>query len=77
MQNDFYTAVQDLWSVVAGNFEESHGMARDGVQRLVLYYNFYGIKGNTNVLEWLIGRKPMTLEGFFRHKIDSNIASGG
>lgn len=74
VQNDFYTAVQDLQSMVAGNSEESHGIARDGVQRLVLYYNFYGIKGNTIVLEWLVARKPTTLEAFFRHKIDSYTA---
>ncbi|PWY81000.1 NAD(P)-binding protein [Aspergillus eucalypticola CBS 122712] len=42
---------------------------RDTIQRLMLYYNFYGIKGNTNVLEWLLGRKPTTVQEFLHQKV--------
>ncbi|KAL1845775.1 hypothetical protein Plec18167_004984 [Paecilomyces lecythidis] len=66
---DYFDAVAFVQKMVAGDPEKGHRVTRDAVQRLQLYYNFYGIKGNTNVLEWIIGRAPTTVEGFFRGRV--------
>lgn len=66
---EFYDSVEFLETMVLEDPKKAHRVARDGIQRLQLYYNFYGIKGNTNVLEWLIGRKPTTVEDFFRERV--------
>jgi len=42
----------------------------DGVQRLLLYYDNHGLKGNPSVCEWLLGRKPTSLEEWFQSEID-------
>lgn len=42
----------------------------DGVQRLLLYYDNYGLKGNTTVCEWLLGRKPETLEQWYKVEME-------
>jgi len=42
---------------------------RDSVERLVLYYNRYGLVGNPNVLRWLIGRQPTDPETWMRDQL--------
>ena len=37
-------------------------MVQDALERLILYYNRRGLVGNPNVTEWLLGRKPTTIE---------------
>lgn len=54
-QKGFEEAVEGLAKLVVG--EEASAAARDGVERMLLYYNRRGLKGNKNALEWLIGRK--------------------
>ena len=39
-------------------------IARDEAERLVLFYNRRGLKGSPNVLRWLLGREPTTVEGW-------------
>lgn len=66
---DFYDTASQFSSLMArGNGDVSRG-SRDTIHRLLLYYNFYGIKGNTNVLEWLIGRKPTSAQDFLRQRV--------
>ena len=36
--------------------------ARDGYQRMLLYYNYRGLVGSTNVMRWVLGREPMSWE---------------
>ena len=36
--------------------------ARDGVQRMLLYYNSMGLVGSTNVMRWVLGREPLSWE---------------
>ena len=36
--------------------------ARDGVQRMLLYYNYRGLVGSTNVMRWVLGREPVSWE---------------
>lgn len=65
----FESADQFQSMMFAGKEGDVPPGTRDALHRLLLYYNFYGIKGNTNVLEWLIGRKPTTIEDFLRQRI--------
>lgn len=37
-------------------------VTRDEAERLVLFYNRRGLKGSPNVLRWLLGREPTTVE---------------
>ena len=36
---------------------------RDVAQRRLLYYNYRGWVGSTNVMRWVLGREPMGWEG--------------
>lgn len=69
VQKDYFKSVEVFEDLVSGGSGSLPRYPRDALQRLILYYNFYGIKGNTNVLEWLIGRRPTTVEDFLRQKI--------
>lgn len=49
---------------------------RDGLERMLLYYNNRGLLGNPNHLEWLIGRKAQTVEEWAQEQLgNSNSAS--
>jgi uncharacterized protein YbjT (DUF2867 family) len=37
-------------------------IVRDEAERLVLFYNRRGLKGSPNVLRWLLGREPTSLD---------------
>lgn len=37
-------------------------ITRDEAERLILFYNRRGLKGNPSVLRWLIGREPTTVD---------------
>ncbi|RWQ99884.1 hypothetical protein C8Q69DRAFT_489862 [Paecilomyces variotii] len=39
------------------------------LERLLLYYNRRGLLGNPNVTEWLLGRRPTTLEDFIERAV--------
>ncbi|KAI1503110.1 putative nucleoside-diphosphate-sugar epimerase [Biscogniauxia marginata] len=41
-------------------------LCRDGAERLVLYYNRRGLRGNPSVLRWLLGREPTTVEEYLK-----------
>ena len=38
--------------------------ARDGVQRMLLYYNYRGLVGSRNVMGWVLGREPLSWEAW-------------
>lgn len=40
------------------------GYALENLARMFEYYNQWGLEGNPNVLNWILGRKPTTLESF-------------
>lgn len=44
--------------------------ARDVTQRMLLYYNYRGLVGSTNVMRWVLGREPMGWEGWVRGKME-------
>jgi uncharacterized protein YbjT (DUF2867 family) len=40
----------------------------DGFTRLAHHYDRYGIRGNPNVLRWLLGREPTTFTAYVRRE---------
>lgn len=39
-----------------------HPYTKDGVRRLLLYYNYHGLLGSPNVARWILGREPMSFD---------------
>lgn len=48
-------------------------IARDEAERLILFYNRRGLKGSPNVLRWLLGREPTTVESW----VEGELKAGG
>ncbi|WQF84746.1 Putative NmrA-like domain, NAD(P)-binding domain superfamily [Colletotrichum destructivum] len=44
-------------------------ISKDKAERLVLFYNRYGLVGNPNVLRWLLGREPTSVEEWVNIKL--------
>jgi uncharacterized protein YbjT (DUF2867 family) len=44
-------------------------ISRDGAERLILFYNRYGLNGNPNVMRWLLGRGPTSVEQYVRAEL--------
>jgi uncharacterized protein YbjT (DUF2867 family) len=74
-KQDFYETADKFSMALAGKSGEVPQASRDAVHCLLLYYNFYGIKGNSNVLEWLIGRKPTSIGQSLHQKVSEIRAS--
>ncbi|KAL4801804.1 NAD(P)-binding protein [Aspergillus unguis] len=68
-QQGFYQAADRFTKMLFGQSGSIPQGSRDALHRLLLYYNFYGIKGNTNVLEWLIGRKTTSVRQFLQKRV--------
>jgi hypothetical protein len=45
---------------------ESHAFTSDALERMFVYYNRHGLTGNSNVLGWLLGRKPTDVPEYVR-----------
>jgi len=41
----------------------------DAARRLFIYYDRWGLTGNTNVLTWLLGRKPVDIVGYIEKEV--------
>ena len=58
-----------------GNVESMLGSppgeyARDGIQRMLLYYNYRGLVGSTNVMTWVLRREPTSWEDWVRKEME-------
>ncbi|KAJ5118721.1 hypothetical protein N7448_010429 [Penicillium atrosanguineum] len=69
IKKEFFESADQFQNMLAGKYGGVPPGTRDTIHRLLLYYNIYGIKGNPNVLGWLIGRTPTTVKEFLRQKI--------
>ncbi|KAJ4420579.1 hypothetical protein N0V82_004247 [Gnomoniopsis sp. IMI 355080] len=65
-----------LLAMLCGDAENAPLQTRDAAYRLLLYYNHHGLKGNPNVLEWLIGRKPTTHQEWVRDQVQKASDAG-
>ncbi|KAJ0275773.1 hypothetical protein Brms1b_006649 [Colletotrichum noveboracense] len=45
-------------------------VTKDEAERLILFYNRYSLAGNPNVLRWLLGREPTTVEQWVKLQLD-------
>lgn len=52
-----------------GSVEAAPVRVRDKAERLVVFYDRRGIKGSPTVLEWLLGRKPTTMEQYVKKQL--------
>ncbi|KAJ3543516.1 hypothetical protein NM688_g5845 [Phlebia brevispora] len=43
--------------------------AKEGLDRMLYYYDTRGIPGNNNTVRWLLGRQPTTWETFAKHEL--------
>lgn len=59
-----------LMTMLYGDADKVPPQTRDAAHRLLLYYNHHGLKGNPNVLEWLIERKPTTHQEWARIQVE-------
>ena len=62
-----FEAAEGLMKAIGG--PDPPPYTRDGVQRMLLWYNYHGLMGNPNVLEWILGRKPMSWEAWIEDKM--------
>lgn len=60
-----------LMTMLYGSTDNVPPQSRDAAHRLILYYNYHGLMGNPNVLEWLIGRKPTTHEEWAKGQVEN------
>ncbi|MCJ1370517.1 hypothetical protein MMC20_001730 [Loxospora ochrophaea] len=62
------------FSEAFGTFEkrfgqDPHKYTKHSAARMLLHYEYYGLRGSPNVLEWLLGRKPESFEVFTERKM--------
>ena len=46
-------------------------ICRDGMERLILFYNHRGLRGSPNVLRWLLGREPTTVDEYIKLELEA------
>ncbi|OJJ02689.1 hypothetical protein ASPVEDRAFT_42193 [Aspergillus versicolor CBS 583.65] len=71
-QNGVYVGEQvegDLrWPAAQGDLRPD--ITRDEAERLVLFYSRRGLKGSPNVLRWLLGREPTSVEEWIEGELN-------
>lgn len=50
--------------------EDVDRRSRDAAERMILFYDGRGLVGNSNVLEWVLGREALQFEKFVDQAID-------
>lgn len=74
-QNGVYSGEQvdeDLrWPAAQGDLRPD--ITRDEAERLVLFYSRRGLKGSPNVLRWLLGREPTSVEAWIEGELNGNV----
>lgn len=74
IQRPYEEVMESFLNMLFGS-DDIDPRTRDATQRLILYYNNHGLRGNSNVLQWLLGRKPTPLAESVRIRVA--IAKGG
>ncbi|MCJ1248203.1 hypothetical protein MMC30_005420 [Trapelia coarctata] len=66
-QAGYEEAVSGFLEMLYGDEVDSY--TRDATERMLLYYNRRGLKGNPNVMTWLLGRKPMGIAEWTKEQV--------
>lgn len=69
VKKGFFESAEQFQGLLAAKGGDIPQTGRDAIHRLLLYYNFYGIKGNVNVLKWLIRREPTNVKDFLHQRV--------
>ncbi|KAJ5782694.1 hypothetical protein N7457_004468 [Penicillium paradoxum] len=56
------------WPAALGDVRPD--ITRDEAERLILFYNRRGLKGNPSVLRWLIGREPTSVDQWVKIQLE-------
>ena len=56
-------------SEVVSRLKDAADYTIDGMLRLFMHYDRYGITGNPNVLRWLLGREPTSFSDYVRREL--------
>ncbi|KAJ4364628.1 hypothetical protein N0V83_009224 [Neocucurbitaria cava] len=65
-------AVNGLLIRLYGTTEGVDPRSKDAAQRMVLFYDNRGLIGNSNVLEWVLGRKALQFDEWVQRKLEEN-----
>lgn len=65
---DVMTNVEFLQKMKASG-EVHNENAEDSLMRLMVYYDRWGLIGNSNTLRWLLGREPTTWDSYVRREL--------
>jgi uncharacterized protein YbjT (DUF2867 family) len=71
-QMPYKDAVEALLKRLYGTNENVDQRSRDAAQRMIIFYDNRGLVGNSNVLEWVLGRQATQFDEW----VDSKLASG-
>lgn len=74
-QKPYEDAVVSFLNMLFGS-DNTDPRTRDTAQRIILYYNNHGLRGNSNALQWLLGRKPTPLAESVRMRVAIGKGSG-
>jgi uncharacterized protein YbjT (DUF2867 family) len=66
---EYKQAVNGLLVRLYGSSEGVDQRSRDAAQRMILFYDNRGLVGNSNVLEWVLGRKGVQFEEWVEGKV--------
>lgn len=66
---EYKTAVEGLLTRLFGTSEGVDQRSRDAAQRMILFYDNRGLVGNSNVLEWVIGRRGLQFDEWVKAKV--------
>lgn len=70
----------DLPAAVSGDFKMTSAgdvrgdITRDEAERLILFSNRRGLRGNPNVMRWLLGREPTSVQAWVKGQLAGGVA---
>lgn len=63
--------LQYLFAGSAADGDPRPDITRDEAERLILFSNRRGLRGSPNVLRWLLGRQPTTVDEWVRSEVEA------
>ncbi|CAO2653701.1 Nn.00g031120.m01.CDS01 [Neocucurbitaria sp. VM-36] len=69
---EYKDAVNGLLTRLYGTSEGVDVRSKDAAQRMILFYDTRGLVGNSNVLEWVLGRKAVQFDVWVKGKVEES-----